>query len=198
LSGFDRPRSTTGDAPLPSAFFERAVKILATAVSAVFFVRHWRLDHPPFLLGDREQLSTVAVGRLIGDVAVTRCLRDHDLVRAKLDLPTTAQERRKSGRSHPLAVRSTIRPTPDLSQKRPLSSARSSFLLGLEYPGIMNVRSIRSGSLLRLTRSIATSKTSSVPLFADISHGLRDALCDRRRYKLKLIMPPANSHSNRL
>ena len=74
LSGFDRPRSTTGDAPLPSAFFERAVKILATAVSAVFFVRHWRLDHPPFLLGDREQLSTVAVGRLIGDVAVIASL----------------------------------------------------------------------------------------------------------------------------
>jgi hypothetical protein len=73
LSGFDRPGSTTGDASLPSAFFERDVEILAAALIAVFFIVDGiggRLDHPPFRLHDCEQLSTVVVGRPIGEVAV--------------------------------------------------------------------------------------------------------------------------------
>src|SRR3546814_17199014 len=42
-------------------------------------------------------------------------------------------------------------------------------------------------------------KTKSLTFSEDISHGLRDALPDPRRYRLKLTMSvPANSRSNRL
>jgi hypothetical protein len=73
LSGFDGPGSTNGDASLASAFFERDVEISAAALIVVFSIVEGvgrRLDHPPFRLHDSEQVSTVAVGRLIGEVAV--------------------------------------------------------------------------------------------------------------------------------
>src|SRR3546814_15615599 len=42
-------------------------------------------------------------------------------------------------------------------------------------------------------------KTKSLTFSEDISHGLRDALPDPRRYRLKLTMSvPANSRANRL
>jgi hypothetical protein len=61
----------------PAAGPVRHPGISAAALIVVFSIVEGvgrRLDHPPFRLHDSEQVSTVAVGRLIGEVAVVASL----------------------------------------------------------------------------------------------------------------------------